>query len=97
MNPPDDDDDAFRMTVLALRYPTSDRRLRTLDRTRRLFERAARGDRVSTTIQQERTTKLEEIRARIERDAYTVDAPKVADALVERLLDGRSVKGTGRR
>ena len=39
-----------------------------------------------------RTTKMEEIRARLERDAYTVDADKVADAIVARLLAGRSAR-----
>lgn len=95
MRPPDEDDDAFRMTVLALRYPTRDRRPRALDPTGRLFGRHVRGDRVSATNQDEGTTKLEDIRARVERDAYTVDAVRVADAIVERLLAGRSVKDTG--
>ena len=40
------------------------------------------------------TKKMEEIRARIERDAYDVDAHKVADAIVERLLAGRVVPET---
>ena len=39
-----------------------------------------------------RTSKLEEFRARLERDAYTVDAEKVADAIVARLLAGRSAR-----
>ena len=39
-----------------------------------------------------RTDKMEEIRARLERDAYVVDAAKVADAIVARLLAGRSAK-----
>jgi anti-sigma28 factor (negative regulator of flagellin synthesis) len=37
-------------------------------------------------------SKMEEIRARIEQDAYTVDAAKVADAIVARLMAGRSAK-----
>jgi anti-sigma28 factor (negative regulator of flagellin synthesis) len=37
-------------------------------------------------------TKMEEIRTRLERDAYTVDATKVADAIMQRLLAGRSAK-----
>ena len=41
-------------------------------------------------------TKAEEISARLERGAYTVDAAKVADAIVDRLLAGRSVGETGR-
>ena len=39
-----------------------------------------------------RTTKMEEIRTRLERDDYTVDADKVADAIVARLLAGRSAR-----
>ena len=35
-------------------------------------------------------TKVEEIRARLERGTYTVDAAKVAAAIIERLLEGRS-------
>jgi anti-sigma28 factor (negative regulator of flagellin synthesis) len=37
-------------------------------------------------------SKMEEIRSRIERDQYTVDADKVADAILARLLAGRSAK-----
>lgn len=43
-----------------------------------------------------RTSKMEEIRARLERDDYTVDAEKVADAIVARLLAGRSAKDAAR-
>ena len=39
-----------------------------------------------------RMSKMEEIRARLERYAYTVDAEKVADAIVARLLAGRSAR-----
>ena len=39
-----------------------------------------------------RMSKLEEIRERLERDAYTVDAEKVADAIVARLMAGRSAR-----
>ena len=39
-----------------------------------------------------RMSKMEEIRERLERDAYTVDAAKVADAIVARLLAGRSAR-----
>jgi anti-sigma28 factor (negative regulator of flagellin synthesis) len=41
-------------------------------------------------------TKMEEIRTRIERDAYTVDAEKVADAIVARLLAGRSSRDSAK-
>ena len=37
-------------------------------------------------------TKVEEIRARLERGTYTVDAAQVAAAIVERLLEGRSLR-----
>ena len=36
--------------------------------------------------------KMEEIRTRIERDAYTVDAEKVADAILARLQAGRTAR-----
>jgi anti-sigma28 factor (negative regulator of flagellin synthesis) len=39
-----------------------------------------------------RMSKMEELRARIERGDYTVDAEKVASAIVARLLAGRSAK-----
>ena len=39
-----------------------------------------------------RTTKMEEIRARVERDDYAWTPAKVADAIVARLLAGRSAK-----
>ena len=39
-----------------------------------------------------RTDKMEEIRARLARDDYVVDTAKVADAIVARLLAGRSAK-----
>lgn len=81
------------MTVLALRDPTRDQRSGALDSTRGRFGREVPGTRVSSAEQH--TRKLEDIRARIERDAYTVDAARVADAIVERLLAGRSVKHTG--
>jgi anti-sigma28 factor (negative regulator of flagellin synthesis) len=45
-------------------------------------------------MQDAQTAKMEEIRARLERDAYTVDAAQVADAIVERLLAGRLVRET---
>jgi anti-sigma28 factor (negative regulator of flagellin synthesis) len=43
-----------------------------------------------------RTDKMEEIRARLERDDYVVDAGKVADAIIARLLAGRSAKDAAR-
>ena len=82
------------MTVLALRFPTRDQRPPTLDSTRSRFGRDVRGDRVSSQMPASWTTLMKDIRARLDRDAYTVDAPQVADAIVERLLAGRSVKKT---
>ena len=82
------------MTVLALRDPTRDQRSGALDSTRGRFGREVPGTRVSSAEQD--AGKLEDIRARIERDAYTVDAARVADAIVERLLAGRSVKDSAR-
>jgi len=38
------------------------------------------------------TMKVEEIRARLDRGAYSVDATKVAEAIVERLLASGSVQ-----
>jgi len=64
------------MTALALRQPT--------DTTRTRFGRDVRGDRETSTM-----TKVEEIRALVERDAYAVDPTKVAAAIVARLLAGR--------
>jgi hypothetical protein len=89
------DDDAVLMTVLALRYPKRHQRSGALDPTRGRFGREVRGTRGGSAEQDAVTAKLDDIRARIERDAYTVDAAKVADAIVERLLAGRSVKDTG--
>jgi len=43
-----------------------------------------------------RMTKMEELRTRIERDQYDVDAEKVADAIIARLLAGRSSRETGK-
>ena len=40
---------------------------------------------------------MEEIRARLERDDYVVDAEKVADAIVARLLAGKSAKDAAKQ
>jgi anti-sigma28 factor (negative regulator of flagellin synthesis) len=37
-------------------------------------------------------TDLQALKARIESGAYVVDCAKVADAIVERLLDGRTLR-----
>ena len=39
-----------------------------------------------------RTNRVEDIRALLERDDYAVDPAKVADAIVARLLAGKSAK-----
>ena len=80
------------MTVLALPSPTRDQGRRAPDSTGRRFGQDVRGDRVSNTMSESGMTKMEEIRARLERDSYAVDSAKVADAIVERLLAGRSAK-----
>ena len=86
---PASDDDLSHMTVLELRYASRHRVARASTRSR--FGRDVHGDRVITTpMTDSRMIKMEEIRTRIERDAYTVDAEKVADAIVARLLAGRS-------
>ena len=86
-------DDLHHMTVLAPRHPARTRRSRLLEPTRNRFGRDVRGDLDSTTMVDRPT--LEEIRARVERGTYTVDAEKVADAIVERLLAGRAVRESG--
>ncbi len=43
-----------------------------------------------------RTSKVEEIRALLERGDYAVEPAKVADAIVARLLAGRSAKDAGK-
>jgi anti-sigma28 factor (negative regulator of flagellin synthesis) len=94
---PASDDDLSHMTVLELRYASRHRVLRVPGSTRSRFGRDVQGDRVTTTpMTDSRTSKMEEIRARIERDAYTVDAEKVADAIVARLLAGRSARDADR-
>jgi len=86
-------DDLSHMTVLELRYASRHRVVRVPGSTRSRFGRDVHGDRVMTTpMTDSRMSKMEEIRARLERDAYTVDAEKVADAIVARLLAGRSAR-----
>ena len=88
---PVSDDDLSHMTVLELRYASRHRVAPVSTRSR--FGRDVRGDRVITTpTTDSRMSKMEEIRSRIERDAYTVDPDKVADAILARLLAGRSAK-----
>ena len=90
---PVSDDDLSHMTVLELRYASRHRVVRVPGSTRSRFGRDVHGDRVITTpMTDSRMSKMEEIRSRIERDDYTVDAEKVADAIVARLLAGRSAR-----
>ena len=90
---PASDDDLSHMTVLELRYASRNRVSPRPASTRSRFGRDVHGDRVNhTPMTDSRMSKMEEIRARIEQDAYTVDAAKVADAIVARLMAGRSAK-----
>ena len=91
------DDDQSHMTVLELRYASRHRVSPRPVSTRSRFGRDVHGDRVNTPpMTDSRMSKMEEIRTRIERDQYTVDAEKVADAIVARLLAGRSARDTGK-
>ena len=89
-------DDLLRMTVLAPPYPHRAGRRRVLDSTGSRFEPKVRGDRVSTKMPEPRPDKIEALRALIERGEYTVDAAKVADAIVGRLLAGGSLQDSSR-
>jgi hypothetical protein len=90
---PASDDDLSHMTVLELRYASRHRVVHVPGSTRSRFGRDVHGDRVNTSpMTDSRMSKMEEIRERLERDAYTVDAEKVADAIVARLLAGRSAR-----
>ena len=94
---PASDDDLSHMTVLELRYASRNRVSPRLASTRRRFGQDVRGDRVITPpMTDSRMTKMAELRAQIERDEYTVDPPKVADAIVARLLAGRSSRDAGK-
>jgi hypothetical protein len=86
-------DDLSHMTVLELRYASRHRVVHVPGSTRSRFGRDVHGDRATTTpMTDSRMSKMEEIRERLEREAYTVDAEKVADAIVARLLAGRSAR-----
>jgi Anti-sigma-28 factor, FlgM len=78
------------MTALALRYPSRGRSIRPLEPSTSRFGREARSKKAPDSGMSD--PKIQELRARIDTGAYDVDAGKVADALVERLLAGRSVK-----
>ena len=94
---PASDDDLSHMTVLELRYASRNRVSPRPASTRRRFGQDVHGDRVnSIPMTDSRMSKMEEIRERLVRDAYTVDAEKVADAIVARLLAGRSSRDAGK-
>lgn len=81
------------MTAIALRY-SARRPARLLELTQRRSRfgrnvRVACGAPVPDALM---AMKIDEIRARIERDAYAVDADDIADAIVQRLLAGKSVR-----
>jgi anti-sigma28 factor (negative regulator of flagellin synthesis) len=81
------------MTVLELRYASRHRVVHVPGSTRSRFGRDVHGDRVTTIpMTDSRMSKMKELRERLERDAYTVDAEKVADAIVARLQAGRSAR-----
>ena len=86
-------DDQSHMTVLELRYASRHRVVHVPGSTRSRFGRDVHGDRVTTSpMTDSRMSKMQEIRALLEREAYSVDAEKVADAIVARLLAGRSAR-----
>ena len=90
---PVSDDDLSHMTVLELRYASRHRVVHVPGSTRSRFGRDVHGDRVTTSpMTDSRMSKMQEIRALLEREAYSVDAEKVADAIVARLLAGRSAR-----
>ena len=90
-------DDQSHMTVLELRYASRHRVSPRPASTRRRFGQEVRGDRVNTSpMTDSRMTKMEEIRSRIERDRYDVDAEKVAAAIIARLQAGRSARDAAR-
>ena len=72
------------MTVLALRHPSAFRASRTR------FGRA----RVRTipAVPDAPDTKVAQLRALVDRGAYTVDTDQVAEAIVARLIAGRTAK-----
>lgn len=71
------------MTVLALRHPSAIRATRT---------RFGRGRaRTLSVVPDAPETKVSQIRALVDLGAYQVDADQVADAIVARLVAGRTV------
>jgi hypothetical protein len=82
MRPFEIGDDGVRMTVLALPHPTHSRR----------FGRTIGGNHAPTRVADAGTSKMEDIRTKLEQHAYHVDPQEVADAIVRRLLAGRTVR-----
>ena len=77
------------MAVLAPSHPhTAPRSQRGTSR----FGRADKGYSPDSGMTESGMTKVEQIRERLERNDYDVDARKVADAIIDRLLAGRSAK-----
>ena len=74
------------MTALALRYDTRPGRFRSGERGGTGFVRDARAARDTTPMDESRTIKMQALREQLERDEYEIDAAKVADAIVQRLL-----------
>ena len=79
------------MTVLALQIPLRDRSSRAPELTRRRFGQRVRDDR-SSVVPQPAPTDLKALKAAIESGAYVVDPTMVAECIVERLLDGGSIR-----
>ena len=90
MRPGSVDDDTHPMTVLAHTYDT---RLGRFGRRRGGDQGSTRAERPDTDqrlMDLGREMQMQELRQRIERNAYDVDPRAVADAIVARLLTGRT-------
>jgi hypothetical protein len=96
MRPAGADDDTVSMTVLAHTY---DSRLGRFGRRRdgdQVSGRPADPGRDDHPMDLSREMQMQELRERIERNAYDVDAQAVADAIVARLLTaGRREQPSG--
>jgi anti-sigma28 factor (negative regulator of flagellin synthesis) len=81
------------MAVLAPSHPNSTGRSeQPAGAAKKRFARDRPGYQRDAGMSDSGMTKAEQIRERLERDDYQVDARKVADAIVDRLLAGRSAK-----
>jgi hypothetical protein len=86
IRPSPSDDDTICMTVLAVTYDT---RLGRFGRRRDGDQdtgRRSEAARDESTMDLAREMQMQDIRERIERDAYDVDPHAIADAIVARLL-----------